>query len=127
MDCDIAVQDNDSMAKQVRRTAPKSPVRHYLREWRGYRHLTQEQLADRVECSRGLISQYEKGITEIPEGMVYALADALSIEPGDIFNVNPLKAGDVVDLMALFRGASKEKQDEAVRVLGVLLGRTGTG
>lgn len=112
MDRFAAAQDNGSMAKQVRRTAPKSPVRHYLREWRTHRHLTQEQLADRVECSRGLISQYEKGITEIPEGMVYALADALSTEPGDIFNVNPLKEGEVVDLLRLLKDADPSVQKE---------------
>lgn len=125
MDRFAAAQDNGSMAKQVRRTDPNAPVRHYLKEWRNHRHLTQDQLADRVDCSRGLISQYEKGITEIPEGMVYALADALSTEPGDIFNVNPLKEGEVVDLLRLLKDADPSVQKEILDFAAFKLGKAG--
>ena len=123
MDCHAAAHDNVSMAKQVRRTSPKAPVRHYLKEWRNRRGLTQDQLADRVDCSRGLISQYEKGITEIPEGMVYALAHALSIEPGDIFNVNPERAGEVIDLMRLLKDADPSVQKEILDFAAFKLGQ----
>lgn len=87
--------------------------------------MTQDQLADRVDCSRGLISQYEKGITEIPEGMVYALAHALSTEPGDIFNVNPMKEGEVVDLMRLLKDADPSIQKEILDFAAFKLGKAG--
>lgn len=88
--------------------------RHYLKEWRKKRGLTQQILADRVDVSRGLIAQYESGQTKIPEEMVYALADALTCESWDLFRVNPLKEGDVVDITDELRGLSPNERSEAL-------------
>lgn len=89
-------------------------MRHYLKEWRKKRGLSQERLAERVEVSRGLIGQYETGATKIPEDMVYALADALFCSPGDLFDVNPLKEGEVVDITDELRGLDDGKRSKAI-------------
>lgn len=93
---------------------PASRPRHYVREWRKHRHLTQEQLAGRLEVSRGLIAQYENGTTKIPEDMIYALADAFQCDPWDLFRVNPLKEGDLVDITDELRGLSPSERSEAL-------------
>jgi transcriptional regulator with XRE-family HTH domain len=107
--------DNASMAKSRK----QKPVRHYVKQWRKKRDLTQERLAERVDRSRGLISQIETGETELTEEMIYALADALRADPGDLFDVNPEKEGLIVDITDLLRGKSAAVQAE---VLGFVRG-----
>lgn len=89
-------------------------VRHYLKQWRAKRGLTQERLAERVDVSRGLIAQYELGNTKIPEDMIYALADALQCSPGDLFDVNPLMAGEVIDITDELRGMDDLQRSKAI-------------
>lgn len=91
-----------------------APVRHYLKQWRRHRGLTQDQLAGRIEVSRGLIAQYESGATKIPEDMLYALADALLCQPWDLLRVNPEKEGDLVDITDELRGLSPSDRSEAL-------------
>ena len=89
-------------------------VRHYLKQWRAKRGMTQQRLADAVEKSRGLIAQYEIGETEIPEGMLYELAVALRCDPWDILRVNPEKEGDVVDITDELRQLDAKNRSEAL-------------
>jgi transcriptional regulator with XRE-family HTH domain len=109
------------MAKQVRKTTKeRRKARHYVKEWRIYRApMTQEQLAERVGKSRGLISQIESGMTELTEEMVYAFAEAFQHTPGDVFRVNPLKEGTVVDITDALMG---EPEDLKVKALGYVQG-----
>jgi transcriptional regulator with XRE-family HTH domain len=104
-----------SMAKQraPRRTQPRI-VRHYVRQWRDFRGLTQEQLAERVGKSRALITQIEKGWTDLTEEMIYSLSEALNCEPGDLFRVNPQKAGAVVDITDMLKNSDPAIQAEAL-------------
>jgi transcriptional regulator with XRE-family HTH domain len=110
-----ALRDNASMANQKK----QKPVRHYVKQWRAKRELTQERLAERIDRSRGLISQYESGETELSEEAIYALADAFNIDPGDILNVNPEKEGILVDITDALRGKDPAVQAE---VLGFVRG-----
>lgn len=114
------------MAKQMlrRARAQKRQPRHYVKQWREYRDLTQEQLAERVDRSRGLISQIESGLTELTEEMVFALADAMRCTPGDILEVNPLVEGDVVDISDILRGQPADVRAEALGYIrGLVAGR----
>ena len=88
--------------------------RHYVKEWREFRGLNQEQLADRVGRSRGLISQIESGSTALTEDMIFALADAFSCEPWDLFRVNPLREGTLVDIADALKGKPADMQAEAL-------------
>jgi transcriptional regulator with XRE-family HTH domain len=64
--------------------------RIFLKEWREYRNLTQEALADRVGMSVSNISQLERGLQGYSDDGLQALAHALRTEPGYILSVNPL-------------------------------------
>jgi transcriptional regulator with XRE-family HTH domain len=92
----------------------QTDVGHYVKEWRKKRGFTQEYLAGRVDKSRGLISQIEIGETDLTEPMIYGLAAAFGCKPGDLFNVNPLKEGIVVDITDELRGQPAEVQAEAL-------------
>jgi transcriptional regulator with XRE-family HTH domain len=103
------------MAKQVRKPPQQRRApRHYVKQWREYRGLTQEQLAERVGRSRGLISQIESGTTELTEEMIYALAEAFRHTPGDVFRVDPTKEGLVVDITDALSGKPADVQAEAL-------------
>lgn len=106
------------MAKQVKKPQPKR-VRHYVKEWRQYRGLTQDQLAERVERTRGVISQIESGVTNLTEDMIFALADAFHCAPWDIMRVNPMKEGVVVDITDELR----KHPDLQSETLGYIRGR----
>lgn len=93
------------------------PPKHFVKEWRKFRNLTQERLAERTPYTPGAISQLETGRTQYTQAMLEALAEALDCQPGDLLSVNPFKEGDVVDLMRLI---NDKNRDQAIRVLKAL-------
>ena len=67
-----------------------APHRHFIREWRKFRGLTQEQLASRLEVDRTTISKIESGKQEYSQGFLEATAYALRCEPADLIMRDPL-------------------------------------
>lgn len=104
------------MAKQKLDKAPGMP-RHYIKQWREYRHLSQERLAERIGVSRGAISQLENGITAYTQGMLEALADALACEPADLLQSDP-KIDDA--LHSIWKSLEAPAREQAIRVLKAL-------
>jgi hypothetical protein len=102
----LAATDNVSMAK----LSPKRrrAARHYVRQWREYRGLTQIEAAS----------------TDLTEDMIYSLADAFHCAPWDILRVNPMMEGLVVDIADALRGQPADIQAEA---LGFVRGLTRKG
>ena len=86
------------MAKNPMLIPKNGPPRHYVREWRKHRNLTQERLAERTPFTTGAISQLETGRTRYTQDMLEALAVALDCRPGDLISRNPLVAGEIIDL-----------------------------
>lgn len=113
-------RQNANMARKSNPAGKNEGIRHYVREWRKYRGLTQERLAERTPFTHGAISQLETGRTSYTQEMLEALAVALDCSPGDLLNVNPLKEGEVVDLMRLLNKA--ENREMAIRVLKSMAG-----
>jgi len=93
------------------------PPRHYVREWRKFRQLTQERLAERTPFTIGAISQLETGRTSYTQPMLEALAVAMDCTPGDLLGRNPLKDGTVVQL---FNDLPEDKQRVAIEMLKAL-------
>jgi transcriptional regulator with XRE-family HTH domain len=96
------------------------PVRHFLREWREFRALKQEQLADRLETSKGQVSNWENNKRGLSLDVVGAIADALAIEPADLFRDPHAPSAD-----ELLRQATPEKRREVMAVVQTMM-RTGT-
>lgn len=67
------------------------PVRQriFLREWRKHRGLTQQQLADRLDIDRTIVSKTETGKLEYNQHFLEAAADALMCEPADLLVRDP--------------------------------------
>ena len=66
-------------------------TRHYyfFREWREYRGLTIEQLAEKAGLSNATISNMERGVAGFRRPALEKIADALDCEPGELLLVNP--------------------------------------
>jgi transcriptional regulator with XRE-family HTH domain len=111
------------MAKKVRPIPKPQQPRHFIREWRKYRGLTQERLAERIGLTGGAISQLETGQTHYTQSTLEALAEALNCEPGDLLSRDPALEGQIVDLLRLIR---QKDQAMVTTVLRALPDRTGT-
>lgn len=102
------------MVKRPLQAQKRQKPRQFFAAWRKKRGLSQEQLAERIGKSRGLISQLESGSTSYTAETLEALAYALMCEPWDLLNVDPSKEGQVVDILDLLREASPEQRAQAL-------------
>lgn len=111
------------MARKITPHPKPKKARHFVREWRKHRNLTQEQLAERIEATAGAISQLETGVIGYTQPTLEAIAFALSCEPGDLLSVDPAMQGEVVDLLRLIR----ERDMVTMRaIISAIPPRTGT-
>lgn len=78
------------------RQAARKPF--YLKEWRKHRSLTQQQLADRLDVTKGYISELERGIKRYNQDVLEALAEALVCLPADLLNRDPSEPDSIWDI-----------------------------
>jgi transcriptional regulator with XRE-family HTH domain len=72
---------------QPPRTLKRRPT--FIREWRKYRELTLEQLAERVDMTSSHLSMLERGQRGYTQETMEALAYALMCEPQDLLMRRP--------------------------------------
>ena len=119
-----AASDSFSMAKKVtpRFKKPVPRRRIFLKQWREYRNLTQEQLADRVGWSVGNVSQLERGLQGYSQEGLESLADALQCDPGQLLTVDP--TGDDA-IWSIWERAKPGEREMIVELAKTVL-KTGT-
>ena len=103
---------------------PKA-LRHshtFIRDWRKFRHLTLERVADRIGVTPGALSQLERGDVAYTQPMLEALAEALSCDPADLITYSPQA---VKDLRTIWESIPEESREQALRVLQTFV-KTGT-
>lgn len=103
----------------------RTRTRHFLKEWRDHRGLTQEQMASRVQISRENYGRIEAGKVPYNQDFLELAAFALACEPADIIMRNPLDKSapwSILDLM------KKADPDTRIRIAAVVeaLAKTGT-
>ncbi len=70
--------------------AQMTPLVLRLKQLRKAAGLTQAQLAEKVGVYQGTISDHERGkATRIDLSLIERLAEALGVEPGELFNRTP--------------------------------------
>lgn len=87
---------------------PMAETRHYLRAWREFRHLTQQQVVDRLDGldderiprTAATLSRIENGKNPYTERLLLALAEIYAAEPWELIGRDPSKSGEIVDLLA---------------------------
>lgn len=72
--------------------APRRPQyrRTFIKQWREYRNLTQEQLAARIGISESHLSLLENGRRQYTQAFLEKTAEALATEPASLLMRNPL-------------------------------------
>jgi len=70
-------------------SARKQFKRTYIREWRKFRNLTLEQLADRIDMQASALSYLERGQSAYTQGTLEAIADALQTSVSSLIMRDP--------------------------------------
>lgn len=94
-----------------------SPFRRtFIREWREYKGLTQEQLTDRLEgvITQSALSRLERGLSGYTQGSLEAIAYALGVEAADLIGRLP---GAPTELTLIVNKLPPEKQQQAIAIL----------
>lgn len=63
--------------------------RYFFKEWREFRGLSQQELAERIGSSIPTISHIETGKNFLTRPTLEALADALRCQPGELLSQDP--------------------------------------
>ena len=110
--------------------------KHYIKEWRKSRGLTQKQLADRMEREPGIqlmsyvtVSNIERGEQSPTLEQLSAFAEALNTTVSMLVEHHPKKDGKIVDWFDLWHQANEESRRTMMAVAKAALGstrRTGT-
>lgn len=105
------------------------PRRNHIREWRQFRELTLQELADeteRIALARGeqsgltfsAIGQMERGDSGYSPWSLELLADALHCEPGDFLSRRPdMEIDPIVSMLEDVSPEERQRIVEAIRLL----------
>jgi transcriptional regulator with XRE-family HTH domain len=89
MEAIVQCAQNVSMATRPKPAPKPQKRRHFIRQWRKFKDLTQEQLAERIGVTPGTISQVETGRINYTQPLLEKLAEEFGCKPGDLLNVDP--------------------------------------
>lgn len=106
------------MRGMVTRIGPRQPRRNFVAKWREAKGLTQEQLADRLGTYKGQVSNWENARRSMSFDVQAALAEALGIEPPDLFRDPARPSAD-----ELLRDVPAEVHNQAIDMIRILIGR----
>ncbi len=77
------------MPRRIAFQKKRARRRTFFKEWRQYRGLSQDQLAERLDTSVASISRIESGTQPYTQDVLEALAEALGTDPASLLMRNP--------------------------------------
>ena len=77
------------MPGRIQHGNARSRRRTFLRQWREFRDLTLQQLADRLETTTASVSRIERGMQPYTQDYLEAAAEALGTDPASLIMRNP--------------------------------------
>lgn len=95
--------------KQFRRT--------YIRQWREFRNLTLERLADRIDMSTSALSYLERGQSAYTQETLERLAEALGTDPASLIMRNPSDQDAIWSIWDTASEGEKRQIAEVARAL----------
>jgi transcriptional regulator with XRE-family HTH domain len=78
--------------------------------------LSQQQLADRLESSKGYISDLERGVRRYNQDLLEALAYALMCDPADLLMRDPTKEDAIWSIWESVPETDRPKVIEMIKV-----------
>ena len=102
---------------------PRRPT--FIKEWRVFRNLTQDRVAERIGVSRENYGRIESGKVPYNQDFLEICADALACTSGDLLSRNPLTETMVDKLRALVQKASAADQERVFKIAKSLLENNG--
>jgi transcriptional regulator with XRE-family HTH domain len=96
---------------------PRERNRTFLREWRDFRKLSQEEVAERLEIDRSTISRIERGESPYDQDVLEKLALVYGCDPEDMLSINPF--GDD-QLRLAWSSLQRAPADVKARALGYI-------
>jgi|SRR5581483_2392569 len=100
-----------TMSKPARR-------RTFIREWREFRDLSQEELADRIGMTGGNLSLLERGLINYTADNLEAIAGELDCTVGDLLERDPQ---DPEGIWTVWKQANPEQRRQIVEISKALL------
>ncbi len=97
----------------------RSRARTYFLEWRKFRGLTQDALAERIERTKTRISRKENDKEPYDQYYLEALAKALDTDPPSLLARNPFDKDSLYMLFDQLSPATKAKAIEVVHALKI--------
>jgi transcriptional regulator with XRE-family HTH domain len=99
------------------RIAFRQPRKHFIRKWREFRGLTQDQLAERLEMSKASLSRIENLKQPYTQNFLEAAADALSTDVASLLIRDPT---DPDALWSIVDNLKPAQRKQAIRLLKAL-------
>lgn len=97
----------------------------YIRAWREFRLLTQDQLAERLEMSKASLSRVETGKQAYTQDFLEACALALRTDPASLLIRNPLDPEAPWSIWDTLKPLEKRQANEVIRALKKAGGKAG--
>lgn len=88
--------------------------RTYFKEWRKFRGLTQEQLAERLELTQATVARIERGDIAYTQPVLEAMAEALGCSPADLIVRDP---SDPSGIWSIWDQIPVPDREQAAKVL----------
>lgn len=88
--------------------------RHFIRQWRKHRGLTQEQLAERIGVSRSYLTKIERGDRRWDQPFMEAAAEALRVSVVDLLVRDPTEPESI---WSIWEGLPIPDRPRAIRLL----------
>jgi transcriptional regulator with XRE-family HTH domain len=93
----------------------------FLREWRKFKKLSQEEAADRIGTTQGNLSKIERRDLPYNQDFLEKAALAYGCDPEDLISINPIKPDAPRLVYNKLRQASPAMQKRAIDILEALL------
>lgn len=89
----------------------------FFKEWRKFRNLSQDEVADRIGTTKTRVSNKETGKEPYDQFYLEALAEALGTDPASLITRNPTDEDQPWTLLESLKPTSREKAVEYMRLL----------
>lgn len=105
----------------VKRAPHPARGRTFLREWREFRGLTQQEATERLEIEQPTLSKIERGLTPYNQDLLERAALAYGCDPSDLLNIDPLAPDPPRLIYSKLSKADAVTQRRALDILEALL------